>query len=81
MVQPALAVRASTAGAGLTQGMMMFAIASAYAVGSVGAGAAADSSLGYQRLPWIVLAVCVLGGIVGWIAFRGQNRNEKTQVE
>ena len=81
MVQPALAVRASTAGAGLTQGMMMFAIASAYAVGSVGAGAAADSSLGYQSLPWIVAAVCVLGGIVGWVAFRGQNRKEEAQVE
>ena len=69
MVQPALAVRASTAGAGLTQGLMMFAIASAYAVGSVGAGAAADSALGYQSLPWLVAGVSALGGFVGWLAF------------
>jgi hypothetical protein len=78
MMQPALAVRASTAGAGLTQGMMMFAIASAYAVGSVGAGAAADSSLGYQSLPWIVVGASVLGGIVGWVAFGGRKTAEQT---
>ena len=68
MVQPALVARASKAGAGLTQGMLMFAIASAYAVGSVGAGAAADS-FGYQSLHWIVAGVCVLAGLVGWVAF------------
>jgi MFS family permease len=71
MMQPALAARASTGGAGLKQGMIMFAIASAYAVGSIGAGAAADSSLGYQSLPWIVVGASVLGGIVGWLAFGG----------
>jgi predicted MFS family arabinose efflux permease len=70
MVQPALAARASSAGAGLTQGMLMFAIATAYAVGSVAAGAAADSNLGYPSLAWIVTGVCVLAGLVGWLAFR-----------
>jgi hypothetical protein len=49
--------------------MMMFAIASAYAVGSVGAGAAADSELGYQCLPWLVAGVSALGGFIGWLAF------------
>jgi hypothetical protein len=77
MMQPALAVRASTAGAGLTQGMMMFAIASAYAVGSVGAGAAADSSLGYQSLPWIVVGASVLGGVVGWLAFGNPKKTDE----
>ena len=77
MMQPALAVRASKAGAGLTQGMMMFAIASAYAVGSIGAGAAADSDLGYQSLPWIVVGASVLGGIVGWVAFGGRKKSEQ----
>lgn len=76
MVQPALAVRASKAGAGLTQGLMMFAIASAYAVGSIGAGAVADSSLGYPALPWMVAGVCVGGGLVGWIAF-GQSKRQQ----
>lgn len=77
MMQPAIAVRKSTAGAGMTQGMMMFAIATAYAVGSVGAGAAADSSFGYQSLPWIVVVASVLGGIVGWIAFGGRKKAEQ----
>ena len=78
MVQPALAARFSTAGAGLTQGMLMFAIASAYAVGSVGAGAAADSSLGYPSLAWIVAGVCVLAGLVGWITFAGRKKAEQS---
>ena len=76
MVQPALVARASKAGAGLTQGMLMFAIASGYAVGSVGAGAAADS-LGYQSLPWIVAGVCVLAGLVGWSALFAGTRTVK----
>ena len=77
MVQPALAARASSAGAGLTQGMLMFAIATAYAVGSVAAGAAADSALGYPSLAWIVTGVCVLAGLVGWLAFRSNTEASK----
>jgi predicted MFS family arabinose efflux permease len=77
MVQPALAARASSAGAGLTQGMLMFAIATAYAIGSVAAGAAADSALGYPSLAWIVAGVCVLAGLVGWLAFRSNTEATK----
>ena len=51
--------------------MLMFAIASAYAVGSVGAGVAADSSLGYQSLAWLVAGACVLAFLTGWAAMKG----------
>lgn len=68
MVQPALAARLSSAGAGLTQGLLMFAIAGSYAVGSVSAGAAADSALGYSSLVWIVALVTVAAGAIGLFA-------------
>lgn len=55
----------------------MFAIATAYAVGSVAAGAAADSSLGYPSLAWMVAGVCVLAAVVGWLAFGNSKKAEE----
>jgi len=67
MVQPALAARASTAGAGLTQGLLMFAIASAYAVGNFLGGASADA-FGFDSLVWVVAIVSVVALVLGYIA-------------
>ncbi len=77
MVQPAHAAGASSAGAGLTQGVLMFAIATAYAVGSVAAGAAADSSLGYPCLAWIVAGVSVFAAAAGWVAFGKNSESDR----
>jgi len=68
MVQPALAARASTAGAGLTQGLLMFAIASAYASGNFIGGASADA-LGFDSLTWIVALVSAVALVFGYMAF------------
>lgn len=73
MVQPALAVRGSTAGAGTTQGLLMFAIASAYAAGSFTSGLAADS-LGFGSLPYIVGIVSTIAVVLGFIAFAGMKK-------
>jgi predicted MFS family arabinose efflux permease len=67
MVQPALAARASAAGAGLTQGLLMFAIASAYAVGNFLGGASADA-FGFDSLVWVVAIVSVVALVLGYIA-------------
>lgn len=70
MVQPALAARGSSAGAGTTQGLLMFAIASAYATGSFISGLAADS-LGFGALPYIVGAVSAIALVLGLMTLRG----------
>jgi len=74
MINPAFIV---SGGFGLTQGMLMFAIATAYAVGSVAAGAAADSSLGYPCLAWMVAGVCVLAAVVGWLTFSSPKKADE----
>ena len=73
MVQPALAARSSSAGAGLTQGLLMFAIASAYASGNFIGGASADA-LGFSSLTWIVAIVSVIALVLGYLAFRRDER-------
>lgn len=80
MVQPALAVRGSSAGAGTTQGLLMFAIASAYAAGSFTSGLAADS-LGFGSLPYIVGTVSTIAVVLGFIAFAGMKKPAGDQAE
>ena len=74
MVQPALAARASSAGAGLTQGLLMFAIASAYAAGNFMGGVSADA-MGFDSLTWVVAIVSVVALVLGYSAF--QRNSEK----
>ncbi|MGI9521850.1 MAG: MFS transporter [Hyphomicrobiaceae bacterium] len=69
MVQPALAARASSAGAGLTQGLLMFAIASAYAVGNFVGGVSADA-FGFDSLTWVVAIVSAVSLVLGYLAFQ-----------
>ncbi|MPW28501.1 MFS transporter [Agarivorans sp. B2Z047] len=64
MVQPAIAAKASRAGAGMTQGLLMFAIAGAYAGGNVLSGISADS-FGWSSLASIVAAVSAIALVVG----------------
>ena len=75
MVQPALAVRYSRAGAGMTQGFLMFAIASAYAAGNFIGGASADT-LGFSSLTWLVGIVSAIALILGVICFRNPGVND-----
>ncbi|WP_406611199.1 MFS transporter [Agarivorans sp. JK6] len=64
MVQPAIAAKASRAGAGMTQGLLMFAIAGAYAGGNVLSGISADS-FGWSSLASLVAAVSAIALVVG----------------
>lgn len=73
MVQPALAARGSSAGAGLTQGLLMFAIASAYAAGSFISGVSADA-FGFGSLPWVVGAVSAIALVLGFIGFASMKK-------
>ena len=68
-MQPALAARASTAGAATTQGFLLFVVASSYAFVSILSAEAADA-FGFGSLAWIVLAGAVMAFIVGRIAIR-----------
>lgn len=68
LVQPALVSRFSTAGAATTQGLLLFAVAVGYALGSILAGDAADS-LGFSSLPIIVAISAVLAVIIGVKSF------------
>lgn len=65
MTQPALVSRASTAGAGLTQGLLMFAIAMAFGVGGFLGGTFADS-FDFQSLAWLTAAVSIGALILGF---------------
>ena len=76
MVQPALASRFSTAGAATTQGLLLFAVAVGYALGSVIAGDAADQ-LGFQSLPWIVAITAAIGIVIGVKSFAQQRKKRK----
>ena len=71
LVQPALVSRFSTAGAGLTQGMLMFAIALAFGVGGILSGTFADG-LGFDSLAWLTAAVSVAALAVGLFSMRGR---------
>ncbi|MEP3046621.1 MAG: MFS transporter [Roseibium sp.] len=73
MVQPALAARGSSAGAGLTQGLLMFAIASAYAAGSFISGISADA-FGFSSLPWVVGVVSAIALVLGFIGFANMKK-------
>ncbi|GAB1620324.1 hypothetical protein AAOGI_03740 [Agarivorans albus] len=64
MVQPAIAAKASRAGAGMTQGLLMFAIAGAYAGGNVLSGISADS-FGWSSLASLVAVVSAIALVVG----------------
>lgn len=64
MVQPAIAAKASRAGAGMTQGLLMFAIAGAYAGGNVLSGISADS-FGWSSLASVVAVVSAIALVVG----------------
>jgi len=70
MVQPALAARASTAGAATTQGFLLFAVAISYALASIIAADAADA-FGFGILAWIVAVGAVIAFLIGRIAVRG----------
>ena len=74
MVQPALAARASSAGAGLTQGLLMFLIASAYAVGNFIGGASADT-FGFSSLTWAVAIVSAIAFVIGFIVMGKKDKN------
>ena len=76
MVQPALAARASTAGAATTQGFLLFVVASSYAFVSILSAEAADA-FGFGSLAWIVLAGAVMAFIVGRIAIRQMSKETK----
>lgn len=67
MTQPALVSRASTAGAGLTQGLLMFAIAMAFGVGGFLGGTFADS-FGFQSLAWLTAAVSIGALVLGYFS-------------
>lgn len=64
MVQPSVAAKASSAGAGMTQGLMLFAVALGYSGGNLLAGFAAET-LGFSSFPWIVGTLTILGFILG----------------
>ena len=72
MVQPALAARSSSAGAGMTQGLLMFSIALAYAAGNFIGGASADL-LGFVSLTWIVAAVSGIALVFGFLALKSKS--------
>ncbi|GLP96075.1 MFS transporter [Paraferrimonas sedimenticola] len=65
MVQPAIAAKLSKVGAGLTQGLLMFAIAGAYAGGNVISGISADT-LGWPSLAWVVAVVTGIAFLIGF---------------
>lgn len=67
MTQPALVARASTAGAGLTQGLLMFAIALAFGVGGFLGGTFADG-FGFQSLAWLTAAVSLGAIVLGFVS-------------
>jgi len=69
MVQPSLSARLSSAGAGATQGFLLFAVAIGYAAGNVIGGVSADI-LGFQSLAWIVCAVMIPAFFLAFISFR-----------
>ena len=78
-MQPALAARASTAGAATTtQGFLLFVVASSYALVSILSAEAADA-FGFGSLAWIVLAGAVVAFIVGRIAIRHMVKDTITQ--
>ena len=78
MVQPALAARASTAGAATTQGFLLFVMASSYAIVSILSAEAADA-FGFGVLAWIVVAGAVMAFIVGRIAIRQMSQDTVNQ--
>ncbi|WP_425045798.1 MFS transporter [Primorskyibacter sp. S87] len=75
MTQPALASRASTAGAGLTQGLLMFAMAMAFGVGGFLGGTFADS-FGFQSLAWLTAAVSIGALVLGFLSVPRKNQAE-----
>ncbi len=79
LVQPALVSRFSTAGAGLTQGMLMFAIALAFGVGGILSGAFADG-FGFESLAWLTAAVSGAALVVGFLSMR-DGRKEPSAEE
>jgi Na+/melibiose symporter-like transporter len=70
MVQPALAARASAAGAATTQGFLLFAVAISYALASIVAADAADA-FGFGILAWIVAGGALVAFLIGRVAVRG----------
>ncbi len=78
MVQPALAARASSAGAATTQGYLLFVVASSYALVSILSAGAADT-FGFASLAGIVLGGAVLAFIVGRIAIRQMPKDTAIQ--
>jgi hypothetical protein len=69
MVQPALAARASSAGAATTQGFLLFAVATSYALASIIAADAADA-FGFGILAWIVAGGALIAFLIGRVAIR-----------
>ncbi|WP_163934877.1 MFS transporter [Paraferrimonas sp. SM1919] len=70
MSQPSIADKQSSAGAGLTQGLLMFAIAIAYAVGNVVGGFAAES-FGFGSLAVVVGAVSAASFVIAFFGLIG----------
>ncbi|MDO6762049.1 MFS transporter [Agarivorans sp. 1_MG-2023] len=71
MVQPAIAAKASRAGAGMTQGLLMFAIAGAYALGNFASGISADA-FGWSSLAWLVAMVSTIALLLGLQCMRAK---------
>ncbi len=69
MVQPALAARASTGGAAITQGFLLFAVAGSYAFSSILAADAADA-FGFGILAWIVVIGAGVAFVIGRTAIK-----------
>lgn len=73
MVQPALAARASTGGAAITQGFLLFAVAGSYAFSSILAAYSADA-FGFGILAWIVVFGAAVAFVIGRIAISKMSR-------
>lgn len=73
MTQPALVSRVSTAGAGLTQGLLMFAIALAFGVGGFLGGTFADM-FGFSSLAWLTAIVSGAALVIGFLATRSSEQ-------
>ena len=69
LTQPALVSRISTDGAGLTQGLLMLAIALAFGVGGFFGGTFADG-FGFQSLAWLTAVVSGVAFVFGFLSMK-----------
>ncbi|WP_163934846.1 MFS transporter [Paraferrimonas sp. SM1919] len=74
MSQPSVADKNSSVGAGLTQGLLMFSIAIAYAVGNVVGGFSAKE-FGFESLAVVVAIVSGLSALIAFISLIGKKQS------